>query len=50
METFQFKQLYLNHSISNCLMKKNDIEKCKAEGSVLFKNIINGLLKGVDKI
>lgn len=47
MDTFQFKQLFLSHSIQNCLAKNNDIEKCKLQGTNMLKNITDGLLKGI---
>jgi hypothetical protein len=49
-EGFQFKQLFLSHSVQSCLAKNNDTAKCRDEGIKTFTTSINSFLKQLDQI
>ena len=49
-EAFQFKMVFLTRSVQNCIQNKQSVEKCSEEASKLGKDIVENLIKQIERI
>ena len=50
MESFQLKMLFLSRSAQNCIAQHNDVSKCTNDITSISQNMIQNLLKDIEKV
>lgn len=49
-EAFQFKMVFLTRSVQQCLSNRNPADKCEQDGIKVGRDIVENLIKQIDKL